>query len=76
MKKLRCNCNWTKKSVIDPTLPTTLGLRYTTTDRCKLTTDKVVATCSPLYKLTFFPTDHQINLPQTRVITVLEERAW
>jgi len=50
-------------------------LRYTTTDRCKLTADKVVATSSPLYNLTFFPTDHQTNLPQTRVITVLEERA-
>jgi len=49
--------------------------QYTTTDRCKLTADKIVATSSPLYKLTFFPTDRQTNLPQTRLITVLEERA-
>jgi len=32
------------------------SVQYTTTDRCKLTADKVVATSSPLYKLTFFPT--------------------
>jgi len=51
--------------------------QYMTTDRCKLTANKVVATSSPLYiyKLTFFPTDRQTNLPQTRIITVLEEHA-
>jgi len=51
-------------------------VRSTSTDRCKLTADKVVMTSSPLYKLTFFPTDLQTNLPQTHVITVPEERAW
>jgi len=55
--------------------PALLCARYTTTDRCELTAGKVVVTSSPLYKLTFFPTDRQTNLPQTRVITVREERA-
>jgi len=49
--------------------------RSMTTDRCKLTADKVIANSSPLYKFTFFPTDCQTNLPQTRIISVPEERA-
>jgi len=48
--------------------------QYTTTDHRKLTAVEVVVTSSPLYKLTFFPSDYQTNLPQTRVITVIEKR--
>jgi len=50
--------------------------RGKSTDCRKQTAVEVVATSSPLYKLTFFPTNRQPNLPQTGVITVIEERAW
>jgi len=46
------------------------------TDGHKLTIVEVVTTSSPLYKLTFFPTDCQTNLLQICIITVIEETAW
>jgi len=46
-----------------------------TTDHRKLTAVEVITTSSPTYKLTFFPTDRQNNLPQTHAITVIEECA-
>jgi len=47
----------------------TTGNQGMSTDRRKLS----IATSSSLYKLTFFPTDCQTNLPQIRVITIIEE---
>jgi len=61
-----------KKRALRYIHPCTL-YRRTTTDHCKLTAVEVVATSSPLYKLTFFPTDRQTNLLQIHAITVIEE---
>jgi len=52
-----------------------LFLRYTAIDCRKLTAVEVVVTNSPLYKLTFFPTDRQTNLPQ-RAITFTKACTW
>jgi len=41
----------------------------------KLIAVKIVVTSSPLYKLTFFPTECQTNQPHTSVIPAIEERA-
>jgi len=47
----------------------------TSSDRCKPTAVEVVVTSSPLFKLTFFPTDCQASLLLTCAIIVIEQCA-